>query len=78
MTPIQRTKEIENARKEGAEQALREMRMNGNVIQMPNREMGGAKRVKATGTTPEQIFGSSLDEASKDLATQRLLQGIKG
>lgn len=78
MTPIQRQQEIEKIRAEAKEEALREFRMGANVIQMPNREIGGAKRVIAKGTKPEDIIANSLNEAGQDLATQRLLQGIKG
>ena len=79
MTPIQRQREIDTIRKEAKEEALREFRSAPNVIAMPNREMGGnGKRLTAKGRTPDEIFGNSMNEASQDLATQRLLAGIKG
>jgi len=78
MTPIQRQKEIEKARQEGAEQALLQMRQNPNVVMMPNRDGVGGKKLVAKGRTPDEILSNSMAEAANDLATIRSISGMKG
>lgn len=79
MGPINRQKEIDRIRQEAKEEALREFRQGANVIQLPNREMGGGRKpVAAKGRTPDEIFSNAMTEAANDLQTQRMIMGIKG
>jgi hypothetical protein len=78
MGPILQTKRDADKEAEITERVTRELRMNANVIAMPNRSMSGAPPVKAKGHTAEEIFGNALNDAAADAETQRALVGLRG
>lgn len=77
MRPVEQERFVSKAKQEAMEEAVRTLRMSGNVIEMPNRGMGQApKVVKAKGRTPDEIFGNVVNEAASDTDTQRMLTGM--
>ena len=77
MRPVEQERFVKKAKDEAMEEAVRSLRMSGNVIEMPNRGMGQApKVVKAKGRTPDEIFGNVVSEAAGDTETQRMLTGM--
>lgn len=78
MGPILQTKRDEEIKSQALEEATRRLRMEGVIIAPPNRTMTGAPPVRAKGSTAEEIFGNVMEEAGKDLETQRALMAISG
>jgi hypothetical protein len=78
MGPILQSKRDKEREQEITERVTRELRMNANVINMPNRAMGGPPPVRAKGKTAEEIFTNAANEALQDPDTQRALAALRG
>lgn len=80
MGPIRQERAIKEAESRGEENAALRLRQNAQIIQMPNRNAGGAAKGpsrRASGSA-DAVIDAALGEAAQDRETMKLLGQLAG